>query len=71
LRGCTIEDFHAADARRVGAFAARAAGVRASIVDFLVVEGAVRRSHVVWTSDPDDLKTIARAAGRKLAVEIV
>lgn len=71
LRGCELEPFSVADARRVGAFAGRAKGVRASIVDFLVVEGALRRGHVVVTSDPDDLRAIAKSAGKKLVVETV
>jgi predicted nucleic acid-binding protein len=71
LTACHVEPFTEADARRLGAFAAKLKGVRASVVDVLVVEGALRRGDVVVTSDPDDLRAIARAAGRRLAVELV
>lgn len=71
LRGCEVEPVTESAARRVGAFAARARGVRASIVDMAVVEGALRRGHLVVTSDPRDLRAIAGAAGSKLAIEIV
>ncbi len=71
LVGCTIEPLTEGDARRVGAFAAHARGFRASIVDVAVVEGALRRGHLVVTSDPEDLRAIAQSAGRRLAIEVV
>lgn len=71
LAGCIIEDFTEDDARRVGALAAKATRTRTSIVDVAVVEGALRRGHLVVTSDPDDLRAIAQSAGRRLAIEVV
>lgn len=71
LAGCTIEDFTEDDARRVGAIAAKAKRIRASIVDVAVVEGALRRGHVVVTSEPGDLRAIASSVGRTLAIEVV
>jgi hypothetical protein len=40
------------------------------VVDATVVEGAVRRGDVVLSSDPDDLRAIAAAAGHTLEVEL-
>jgi len=39
------------------------------IIDATVVEGAVRRSDVVISSDPDDLQAIAALAGHTLEVQ--
>jgi hypothetical protein len=52
---------------RVGALAARAATT--DVVDATVVEGALRRHDLVVTSDPDDLKAIGSAVGRRLEVD--
>lgn len=41
----------------------------ADIVDACVVEGALRRHDLVISSDPDDLPSIAYAAGRRLEVD--
>jgi predicted nucleic acid-binding protein len=71
LAGCTIEPFTERGARRVGALAAKTGRLRASIVDVAVVEAALRRCHVVVTSDPTDLRAIATSAGRSLSIEVV
>jgi hypothetical protein len=67
LVGCDVEALDDGRARLVGALAARAA--TADIVDATVVEGALRRHDLVVTSDPEDLKSIASAVGRRLEVE--
>jgi hypothetical protein len=67
LVGCDVEALDDDWARLVGSLAARAATT--DIVDASVVEGAMRRRDVVVSSDPDDLKAIAGAVGRRLEVE--
>jgi hypothetical protein len=67
LRGCDTEALDDAQARAVGALAARAS--TADIVDATVVEGALRRRDLVLSSDPGDLQSIAAAIGRHLEVE--
>jgi hypothetical protein len=67
LVGCEIEPLDDDQARRVGALAARAAST--DVVDATVVEGALRRHDLVITSDSDDLRAIATAAGRKLELD--
>jgi hypothetical protein len=67
LVGCDVEALDDDWARLVGSLAARAATT--DIVDATVVEGAMRRRDVVVSSDPDDLKAIAGAVGRRLEVE--
>jgi hypothetical protein len=54
-------------ARAVGALAARAGTT--DIVDACVVEGALRRRDPVVSSDPDDLQSIASAAGHRLEID--
>ncbi|MEW6474277.1 MAG: hypothetical protein AB1679_18655 [Actinomycetota bacterium] len=39
------------------------------VIDACVVEGALRRHDLVVSSDPDHLKGIATAVGRRLEVE--
>ncbi|MHB1860889.1 MAG: twitching motility protein PilT [Solirubrobacteraceae bacterium] len=67
LAGCDSEALDDAQARAVGALAALAGA--SDIVDVTVVEGALRRRDVVISSDPDDLRSIASAARRRLVVE--
>jgi len=67
LVGCDIEALDAGQARSVGALAARAAST--DIVDACVVEGAVRRGDLIVTSDPDDLRSIASAAGQQIEID--
>ncbi|MCL6091696.1 MAG: twitching motility protein PilT [Actinobacteria bacterium] len=66
LVGCDVEALDDDQARRVGSVAAKAA--TKDIVDASVVEGALRRVDLVISSDPSDLKAIARATGRSLSV---
>jgi hypothetical protein len=58
-----------AQARNVGALAARAA--HDDVVDATVVEGAIRRQHAVVTSNPSHIRKIARATGFDLRIERV
>jgi hypothetical protein len=67
LAGCEIEALEERRARAVGALATRAAST--DVVDATVVEGAVRRGDTVLSSDPDDLRAIAAAAGHGLEVQ--
>ncbi len=67
LVGCDVEALDDDQARSVGSLAARAATT--DIVDATVVEGALRRHDIVISSDPNDLKSIAAAAGRRIEVE--
>ena len=67
LAGCDVEALDDDQARSVGALAARAETT--DIIDATVVEGALRRHDTVVTSDPDDLKAIAGAVGRRVEVE--
>lgn len=67
LAGCFVEAMDDAQARAVGALAARAATT--DIVDACVVEGALRRRDLVITSDPGDLESIASAVGHQLAID--
>lgn len=67
LAGCDVEPLDDGHARVVGALAARAG--TADVVDATVVEGALRRHDLVVSSDPNDLRSIASAAGRPLEVE--
>lgn len=71
LAGCEVEPFTEERARRVGTLAARVARVRGGIVDVAVVETALRRGEPVVTSDPGDLVSVAKAAGRRLVVHRV
>jgi hypothetical protein len=67
LSGCGVEALDDGQARSVGSLAARAATI--DIVDVCVVEGAIRRRDLVVSSDPDDLRAIAAAAGRRLEID--
>jgi hypothetical protein len=64
LRGCRIEDLNEPRARAAGVACARAR--TRDVVDAAVVVGAVARSDVVVTSDPDDLQRISDALGASL-----
>lgn len=67
LTGCDIEPLDDSQARAVGTLAARASTT--DIVDAAVVEGALRRHDLVVSSDEDDLRAIASAAGAKLDID--
>jgi hypothetical protein len=67
LTGCAIEALDDAQARAVGALAARAATT--DIVDACVVEGALRRRDLIISSDPGDLQAIAAAVSHRLEID--
>jgi hypothetical protein len=66
---CTTEPLTDAQAKAVGALAARAG--HDDIVDVTVVEGAIRRRDSVVTSNPSHIRAIADGARVKLAIETV
>lgn len=61
LKGCRVEPLTEAQAREVGRLAADSG--HGDPVDLAVVEGALRRTDVVVTSDPRDIQRIAAGAG--------
>jgi hypothetical protein len=67
LAGCDVEALDHGRARAAGALAARAAA--SDIVDACVVEGALRRGDLVVSSDEDDLRPIADAAGARIEID--
>jgi hypothetical protein len=67
LVGCEVEPLDNAQARLVGALAARAGTT--DVVDACVVEGALRRDDLVVSSDPDDLQVLSAAVNRRLEVD--
>ncbi|MGH8887499.1 MAG: twitching motility protein PilT [Egibacteraceae bacterium] len=69
LNGCAVEALTESQARRVGVLAARS-GIH-DTVDVAVVEGAIRRSHAVVTSNPSHLRVVAEAAGHPLTLHVV
>jgi predicted nucleic acid-binding protein len=69
LRGCRIEPLTESQARSAGA--ALAASDSSDLVDAAVVVTALARDDLIVTSDPDDLRRIAAALGRDLAVHVV
>ena len=66
LKGCDVEDLTKPRARAVGALAARAR--HDDIVDVSVVEGALRRSHAVVTSNASHIRKVAAAAGADITI---
>jgi hypothetical protein len=66
LNGCDVEALDDAQAREVGALAARAG--TADIIDACVVEGALRRRDLVVSTDEGDLRSIASTAGARLEI---
>jgi len=69
LRGCCIEPFTEQQARASGR--ALGASEGRDLIDAAVVVGALARGDLVVSSDPDDLRRIAAAIGRELAVHVV
>jgi predicted nucleic acid-binding protein len=69
LKGCDIEDLTKAQARAVGALAARAE--HDDIADVSVVEGAIRRNHAVVTSNAAHIRKVANAAGASIVIHSV
>jgi hypothetical protein len=69
VRGSVVEPFTEQQARAAGT--ALAASGSSDLVDAAVVITALARQDLVVTSDPDDLRRIASALGRELAVHLV
>ncbi len=69
LRGCRVEPFTEQQARSAGEALAAADG--RDLVDAAVVVTALAREDLIVTSDPRDLRRIASAIGRTLAVHVV
>lgn len=69
LRGCNVDPLTEPQARAAGA--ALATSGRSDLADAAVVIAALAREDLVVTSDPDDLRRIASALGRELAVHVV
>lgn len=69
LLGCRVEPLTESQARVAGA--ALAASDSSDLVDAAVVVTALVRDDLIVTSDPDDLRRIAAALGRDLAVHLV
>jgi len=67
LAVCDIEALDEEQARRVGVLSGQAR--HAHVVDVTVVEGASRRGDGIVTSDPSDLRRIARAASAEIVIE--
>ena len=67
LAGCRIEEFDEPLARSAGATCALAG--TSDVVDASVAVGALARDDVVVTSDPDDIRHLARALD--LSIETV
>ncbi len=67
LVGCNIEPLDNDRARRVGRLARKA--TTTDIVDASVVGGALRRADLVISTDREDLRSLAAAAGGSLQIE--
>jgi hypothetical protein len=67
LAGCVTETFDDTRARATGTLAGRARVT--DIVDTSVVEGALRRSDLIISSDEGDLEAIAAAIGRRVDID--
>jgi hypothetical protein len=69
VRGCRVEPFTESQARLAGA--ALAASEGNDLVDAAVVVTALARGDAIVTSDPGDLRRIANALGRRVALHVV
>jgi predicted nucleic acid-binding protein len=69
VRGCRIEPFTESQARLAGT--ALAASKGSDLIDAAVVVTALARGDAIVTSDPDDLRRIASAIGRTVALYVV
>ena len=66
LAGCDVDPIDERLARLAGRACARAAS--ADVVDAMVVVGAAQRDDLIVTSDEQDLKRLATAIGRRVAI---
>ena len=69
LKGCRVDELNETQARQVGWLIARS-GLN-DTVDVAVVEGVIRRSDVVVTSNRAHLEQVADAVGQRLAIHDV
>ncbi len=69
LQGCVIEALAENAAREVGRLLA--AHTSSDVVDAAVVVSAMSRGDLVVTSDPNDISSLAAAAGVTLAVQAI
>jgi len=69
LHGCRVDPLTESQARAAGR--ALAASGTSDLIDAAVVVSALARDDLVVTGDPDDLRRIAAALGRELAVHVL
>jgi hypothetical protein len=69
LAGCRVEGFTEQQAKSVGVLAGRSG--HDDVVDVGVVEGAIRRSDAVVTSNPTHIRMVADATRTRLRIETV
>jgi predicted nucleic acid-binding protein len=69
VRGCRIEPFTEQQARAAGE--ALAASDGRDLIDAAIVVAALARDDLIVTSDPDDLRRIASALGRSIALHVI
>ncbi len=67
LAGCEVESLDDVRARAAGTLAGRAR--TKDVVDACVVEGALRRGHLIISSDQGDLAAIGAAVSRRLDID--
>src|SRR5437868_6520441 len=66
---CVVEPMNEEQARTAGRLASRSR--HKDVVDLTVVEGALRRRDAIVTSDPEDIRRIAKALGKHIPIESV
>ena len=69
LAGCRVEALDDVRARTAGAACGRAG--TDDPIDASVVVGALGRGDAVLTSDPEDLRRVTQALGRRIAIHVV
>ena len=67
LAGCEVEGLDDTRARATGVLLGRAR--TSDIVDACVIEGALRRDHLIISSDEGDLNAIAAAVSQRIDVD--
>ena len=66
---CEVEPMSEIQAKDVGVLVGRSG--HANVVDVAVVEGAIRRSDAIVTSDPRDIQRIADAARSRITIATI
>jgi len=66
LTGCRIVPLGESEAHEAGRLLGKTSTV--DVVDAVVVTVALRNKGIILTSDPDDIKRLAKASGRDVAV---